>query len=351
MATTALALMLCLNPPAVAATKLCASQASDERLAEALSKGPATERKSLAYVQSVQDPHAGLTITISGNDLLVKDAAGNISRIFGPNSGDDYHGLESIKPLASGWFYLDGAQYDNAFQLEMSNGQWQIKNDISIREYQGMLDSLARWLLGMDTGPNIVRKGQSRVYSQSLAMMLFLNEGEALVDGRFVSFGRGYVSYPGDLMAPRVAILSGLSGYLYSFDGKTVEQVSDTAIGRGRVFLPLGSSRSFFANWSMLYEFHGSQQGGLSLARIGHFPVEPNKWYRIVALRDGTVVLVAAKGVYRVEGDDLLPAWSPQDGAIVEPQHDRLRTQDGIGFVVEDRAGRHGWLLTSCARP
>ncbi len=157
----------------------------------------------------------------------------------------------------------------------------------------------------------------------------------------------------GDVTTSGTALMSDAHGHLFSYDGRTVEQLDGPAIapfGWGWMNRPIESERTFVDGGGRLYEIRGTRHGELALFELVPEDRSDPGWFHAVTMPNGTPAIVRRHGIYEIVADKLRPIWSPPQGQyVVGPARANRLTDGGLVVTVGDEELRTtNWHLAPC---
>ena len=305
-------------------------------------------------------PELGVTALLDRSTLSFLDRKNNVVEIARLNSGDDWNGWDGLYEMQGGGLYVDGVQYDHLVTLAHSEGHWKPAGILRVSEYQGIVDSALRAVLGMnaeqiarDHLSGIVRAGACRRFSPALKTMIFCDGMSILRGDDLEPIGGGIplAHYLGDVVGLGLAIFRNPYGHLYSYDGKDLRPIGGATTERGRV--QEAGGRWFVSGFSGTFELRGTRD---DLQLIALDPPEKSDFFsaRFFDAPGGDdAIAIMRHGVYRAEGDGYVRIWAPEGGSIDITGHAtpvKVKGWDGVLFASRPgQAGLRFYLLRRCA--
>lgn len=312
-------------------------------------------------------PMYSATVKLEGSSLSFVDAGGQTYQVVRLNSGDDFSGWIAIYELENGWIYVEGAQYNHAVQLVRdAQRRWQVAQIIRLRESEGIVERLARLIIGTDGEQMkrdnltaIQRVPRYAVYSEALHKLIYPVVAKELRSGELVRFGDGRArTYVGDIPRLKTAFFQSDDGQLYFYSDAQLRPVSNgelepyftdgKRLQTGHVHDVPALRRSFYSFRFGVYELI-RQPNGYELRKINlprdvgdllfaRFIPAPDDQDIMLLTRGDIFLLSSMESIFsrpvpkkqiNITGSDLLPALIPELEGIL--------FSTGGGYIPEDK--------------
>jgi hypothetical protein len=299
-------------------------------------------------------PGSGVTALLDTRSLAFVTPQHETTKITDLDRGH-YGGFNAIyETRDKGWLYVVGDHYDNAVQIEQADGRWRAKSVVRIvndeDEDNGVLDSVFRWLLGLNRGevqrdkpPTILRNSNCRRYSTAARRMFYCGRSaftydvaEELRAGKIVPLPGGLRTFLGDADSLGLALFIDAGHRLYGYDGEQVHAIAKADFETAMVYDFAKPGRVLLVSPSALFEVR-AEDGKYQLVKLANLDLRDP--VTLLAAPGGADVLAFGKaGVYQIRDGAFVQVWSSVEQGTIEAYG---------GTPPTDVAGWGGILFTT----